>query len=608
MIKYLTKKRNVNNKSHKTKTSKLNSKTKITNNNKIKKTIKHKKENRKLFQKGGLKCSNTKYKSNYSSTYNSNNNSSANSNFVYNPISKPHDVYNAYNNKSECFKIELLKKLKERAPPNILIHPFDNLIYKFYMDYSTLSLNSKEPTFNETCYKVRDNDIGAITVSRGRESITENSREDIIKWLNTIDEYKDFTEDNFIRMSSSGLNFYEWIHKYYMFLFENETAIDKYNILKHITQQITFIKGKSDCYKPYKHETDKDIVLSALPRDLLQIATSQENDNGRLNEGVLSEPSHFMTLPPLPPPRQQRAREPSPPSPPPRRRQLRQLNLTSLQIKNLPQSRIVISTRGNLINVLHILNFLNWGEYIHTIYANQINVDKDIFGPEINNINTILTMRKDINIFKQAREMNYPFIIYIDDDNEIMPKRKPNENQSVTFSIYKYNENYEIDYVDLNTGDNDISNIPNFFMNNRIRADYTRYCFCINLPYETSSILNKAYYSIIQNLFHYISKIYNNVLTVFDFDNTLTQHHLFKSITSGYPLPKTIPAGLTKEVLQNTFANAIKSKMANNTKKTINKQKKAQKEVIEFYIGKNAEINKIKDLFNIIKPLSSITV
>ena len=145
-------------------------------------------------------------------------------------------------------------------------------------------------------------------------------------------------------------------------------------------------------------------------------------------------------------------------------------------------------------------------------------------------------------------------------------------------------------------------------MNNRIRADYTRYCFCINLPYETSSILNKAYYSIIQKLFHYISKIYNNVLTVFDFDNTLTQHHLFKSITSDYPLPKTIPAGLTKEVLQNTFANAIKSKMANNTKKTINKQKKAQKEVIEFYIGKNAEINKIKDLFNIIKPLSSITV
>jgi len=277
-------------------------------------------------------------------------------------------------------------------------------------------------------------------------------------------------------------------------------------------------------------------------------------------------------------------------------------------MKNLPQSRIVISTRGNLINVLHILNFLNWGKYIHTIYANKINVDKDIFGPEITNINTILTMRKDINIFKQAREMNYPFIIYIDDDNEIMPKRKPNKNQLVTFSIYKYNENYEIDYVDLNTGDNDISNIPQFFMNNKIGADYTRYCFCINLPYETSSILNKAYYSIIQNLFHYISKIYNNVLTVFDFDNTLTQHHLFKSITSNYPLPKTIPAGLTKEVLQNTFANAIKSKMANNTKKTINKQKKAQKEVIEFYIGKNAEINKIKDLFNIIKPLSSITV
>ena len=169
----------------------------------------------------------------------------------------------------KCFSTKLLTELETRGRKTISanerdllqIHPFDNLICKFYIDYLTNErTKNNKTTYNaeEKCYKSR-NSNGSLKLSSKNMPIIDVNEYDFILTL------LDLSAENFFRMSANGLNFYEWIATYYMFLFNGETLERQRDIFNSIIRQVMFDDSRPDCYSPYK-ESDLNELNNRLYR------------------------------------------------------------------------------------------------------------------------------------------------------------------------------------------------------------------------------------------------------------------------------------------------------------------------------------------------------
>ena len=236
--------------------------------------------------------------------------------------------------------------------------------------------------------------------------------------------------------------------------------------------------------------------------------------------------------------------------------------------------RIVISSRGKFEDIVPIVLYLKWNEYVDTIYAGGV------LPINTSTIKYIKASSKPKNINDEIISMNSsPFVIYIDDDNEIAKTLSNYDKTKFQIYIGKY----------TNTINNTMTSIIEI-LNDSI-LDLTQYnCMFISLPYETSGITNILYYNIIEKYFNDVKKLYkNNILVVFDFDCTLTTKHLYKSINSGFP--------------QYTFSNASAFNTAFITPG--NNDTLKQNEIDKYFgdaTNKNSNLNikKIEDLFDII--------
>ena len=171
-----------------------------------------------------------------------------------------------YAHQLECFSTKLRTELETRGmgiraktdtspeETNLLqIHPFDNLICKFYIDYLLNERNLHNTTTysaEEKCYKSRN--------SNGKLELVITEYNFILNLLNLKPE-------TFFKMSAGGLNFYEWIATYYMFLFDDETPERQRDIFNFITRQVMFDVVKPDCYRPYQ-DTDLNELNDRLYR------------------------------------------------------------------------------------------------------------------------------------------------------------------------------------------------------------------------------------------------------------------------------------------------------------------------------------------------------
>lgn len=180
--------------------------------------------------------------------------------------------------------------------------------------------------------------------------------------------------------------------------------------------------------------------------------------------------------------------------------------------------RIVISSRGKFEDIVPIVMYLKWYTYIDTIYANGT--------PPINTPKTkyIKASNKPANINNEITSMNSsPFVIYIDDDNEVI-----GEKSSFTTYISKYINN------DINTSKTNLLEININTLQLDINKDYN--CMFITFPKDKDGLTNSSYYDKIKTYLYEIKQKYkNNILIVFDFDCTLTTKHLYHSLyTSKY--------------------------------------------------------------------------
>jgi hypothetical protein len=250
--------------------------------------------------------------------------------------------------------------------------------------------------------------------------------------------------------------------------------------------------------------------------------------------------------------------------------------------------KIMICTKNNYEYLIPVLTYLQetnkfLDNTIDVIYANGKN-SESLLNQSIK-LKSI-TGGKIKSIFNEAFiMMTTPFIIYIDDDNEII---KSKETQiSKQFGMYLYKYKVEKSRYDLNEEPG--INIDNDNYEETINNNSGYKCLCIHLPYETTSICDDIYYNLIKDILLFIKqKFANNLLTVFDFDNTLTQLHLFKSIVKGYGNQYT---QLKEKEFNTAFLN-----LGNNDDK-LNKLKEAE---INKYFGVG-NIQKILELFEIIK-------
>ena len=196
--------------------------------------------------------------------------------------------------------------------------------------------------------------------------------------------------------------------------------------------------------------------------------------------------------------------------------------------------KIMICTKNFYKYLIPVLNYLqNQNKFldntIDVIYANGKN-SESLLNQSIK-LKSI-TDGKIKSIFNEAFiMMTTPFIIYIDDDNEIIKSKETQIPEQFGMYLYKYK--VENSGYDLNEEPG--INIDNDNYEETINKNSGYKCLCIHLPYETTSICADIYYNLIKDILLFIKqKFHNYLLTVFDFDNTLTQLHLFKSIVKNY--------------------------------------------------------------------------
>ena len=263
----------------------------------------------------------------------------------------------------------------------------------------------------------------------------------------------------------------------------------------------------------------------------------------------------------------------------------------------VPAPKIMISTKNKYLYLIPVLNYLQKTNlfvngYIDVIYANgnfQM-YEKETINKNLQFLNNY---NKPTDIFKEAGKMNsLPFIVYIDDNNEIMYE-KPFPKK-FTFSLYSY-QKYDKDKLIPIVKEYSLAQLKediNIEYLNQIKSSSESsklgLCLCIQLPSDETSICNFKYFYLIIQLFKNIREVFNNnLLTVFDFDNTLTKLHLFKSIDN-----------TEKEFEQ--YTDNKKKEFTTAFLNPSNNDDKLKEAEINKYFGEG-NIQKILELFEIIK-------
>ena len=275
---------------------------------------------------------------------------------------------------------------------------------------------------------------------------------------------------------------------------------------------------------------------------------------------------------------------------------------------NTVQSKIMICTRNQYKYLMPVLEYLErrynfMASHINIIYANNTLPPPLKFPATL--YSTILEtyVAKPKAILIEAIEMGtHPFIIYIDDENEIISNIygktvfDTNIKKEFYFELCSYNEtepyneNKSYKKIEMSSITEDMKKDPKNLnllegIINTI-PENSGLCLCIQLPHEQKSICDDKFFKKIQNILSFINtKFNNNLLTVFDFDNTLTNLHLYKSIHRG--MEKYTEKNETE------FSNAFL------TQPSSDELKKAQ---IKKYFG-TGNIKKIISLFQIVKSI-----
>jgi hypothetical protein len=248
--------------------------------------------------------------------------------------------------------------------------------------------------------------------------------------------------------------------------------------------------------------------------------------------------------------------------------------------------KIMICTKNFYKYLIPVLTYLqNQNKFLNNtidvIYANGKN-SESLLNQSIK-LKSI-TSGKIKSIFTEAFIIKTtPFIIYIDDDNEIIKSKETQIPEQFGMYLYKY----EVKDTEYDLNEEPGINITDTNYKTIINTNSEYKCLCIHLPFENTSICNDIYYNLIKDILLFIKqKFHNNLLTVFDFDNTLTLLHLFKSITK-----KQTPYTQYTLLKEQEFITAFLNPGDNDELK---------KTEINKYFGEG-NIQKILELFEIIK-------
>jgi hypothetical protein len=287
-----------------------------------------------------------------------------------------------------------------------------------------------------------------------------------------------------------------------------------------------------------------------------------------------------------------------------RKQKLKKTRINKL-VGGTVHSKIMICTRNEYTYLIPVLEYLErtydfMKPHIDIIYANNTFLPKLNFPATLNLSQLKPNKPKPEAIFFEAIQMGtHPFIIYIDDENEIIKNNYGKTffdskiKEEFYFELYSYNEREPKSYekIEMSNITEDMKKNPENLMllkkiikSSQIPAN-SGLCLCIQLPHEDTSICDASFFEQIQNILSFINKKFNNnLLTVFDFDNTLTKLHLYKSIVK--------KMDKYSEYNERDFNDAF-------LQDSNDVLKEAQ---IVKYFGAN-NIEKIKSLFQIVKSI-----
>jgi len=199
-----------------------------------------------------------------------------------------------------------------------------------------------------------------------------------------------------------------------------------------------------------------------------------------------------------------------------------------------PNVKIVIDSNGDFADIDKCLTALKWTQFIDKVYAynkprkpgiNRFEYIKQSDGSIQLKDNTNYA-DKNISISNEILKYEkLPFLIYIDDNNEIDKIGNPKNNEDIKIVYGEYN-NSTINKINI-INKTEITEITDSIFNNR-----NNFIF-IKLPSENINNNSLAYNDILNNILKtYKEKIQTNkkLLIVYDFDCTLTSKHLWKSL------------------------------------------------------------------------------
>jgi hypothetical protein len=270
---------------------------------------------------------------------------------------------------------------------------------------------------------------------------------------------------------------------------------------------------------------------------------------------------------------------------------------------NTVKSKIMICTRNEYTYLIPVLEYLEriykfMASHIDIIYANNTLLPRLAFPATLNSTTLKKNFRKPQDIFNEAIAMTtHPFIIYIDDENEIIKNNYSKNDfdskikKQFYFELYSYNKTEPYKKIEMSSITEDMKKNPNNLsllkgIINTIKIPAsTGLCLCIQLPHENTSICNPLFFYAIKKILSFINKKFNNnLLTAFDFDNTLTNLHLYKSI---HPEMEKYT-----EENQRDFSNAFLKPSSDDLK---------EEQIVNYFGAGNIE--KIISLFEIVKSI-----
>jgi hypothetical protein len=259
--------------------------------------------------------------------------------------------------------------------------------------------------------------------------------------------------------------------------------------------------------------------------------------------------------------------------------------------------KIIIDSNGDFEDINKCINALNWTQYIDTVYAygtprkNNI-LSQNRYQYNKNNDNKTFTenktnfSNKTVSISNEILKYgsnNLPFLIYIDDNNEIKNSgQNPNNTDPMSIVYGEYGLDPKTKMININTSFIDNANTPNDLKNPSKNINY----IFIKLPHENKTNNLISYWS--TRLKYYLDTYQIHIsnrkklLIVYDFDCTLTSEHLWKSLNK-FPI--------AKKEFNDAFTNN------NNTliEAELNK-----------YFGNQTIRDKQSNIFNYMKTLNNI--